>query len=94
MLIVERIVGDLPFLTSRSNALRYSLPASGGEFADDALRTRFRDIVDSRSLPPEAAQVTITRNADGIVVRATYEELVPLPGTEWHLVFQPHAERR
>lgn len=65
-----------------------------GELADDALRTRFRDIVDSLSLPPEAAEVTITRNADGIVVRATYEEFVPLPGTEWRLVFEPRAERR
>ena len=64
------------------------------ELADEALRTRFRVIVDSLSLPPEAAQVTITRRSGDVTVEANYEEFVPLPGTEWRIAFNPRAERK
>lgn len=63
------------------------------ELADPELRTRFRLIADSLGLPVEAGQVSITRNRGLVVVESSYEEVVPLPGTERRILFEPRAER-
>lgn len=63
------------------------------ELPDPELRMRFRVIADSLGLPPEAGEVSITRNRGLVTVESSYEEVVPLPGTERRLIFEPRAER-
>ncbi len=55
------------------------------------IRSHLAIMADSLGLPPEAGDVTVTRNGNEITVDAEYDEVIRLLGLSRSIHFQPRA---
>lgn len=61
--------------------------------SDEEMRQRLAAVADSLGLPPEAARITIRREARRLIIEANYHEVIELPMTVREIAFTPRAER-
>ena len=61
---------------------------------DNAIRLQLAAVADSLGLPDEAGRIIVTRDASGIVLKASYTEHVELPLFVREFHFAPQVVRR
>ena len=62
------------------------------QISDERIKKRLAALADSLGLPPEAAEVEVTRTKYSISLKADYTERVEFPLIKRTIRFTPHAE--
>lgn len=61
------------------------------DLPNERIKRNLQMAADSLGLPPEAGEVTVTRQSGVVTVEADYEEIIHLPGVQKSIRYRPKA---